>query len=93
MREIYGELDPLFDVLRTRAPRVESACCQRGDGGGLFLRVRYRGNGPRQVLWDLDLGTYRWGTGPDAPQPIGKDPERAAEAIVWALGTSLDAPR
>ncbi|WP_375044368.1 hypothetical protein [Actinomadura sp. NTSP31] len=89
---LYGPLDAVFDVLRLRAPRVESNRCDRGADGGQFLRVRYRGNGPRQVVWDDDLDTYRWSTGPDAPQPLGKDPVRAAESIAWALGTSLAAP-
>ncbi|WP_433138725.1 hypothetical protein ACQPZ8_37475 [Actinomadura nitritigenes] len=87
---IYGRLDPVFDALRACAPEVTSACCSPGaDGGDPYLRVSYRNGDPRRVVWDDDLVTYRWDSGPDAPQPLSDDPLQAAETIVRSLGAPM----
>jgi hypothetical protein len=90
MMPIYGHLDPVFDAIRACAPEVESARCRPGaDGGGPYLRVSYRRGESRTVVWDEDLVTYRWETGPDAPQPLSADPLQAAETIVRSLGAPM----
>lgn len=86
----YGHLDPVFDAIRACAPEVTSARCNPGsDGGGQYLRVSYRSGEPRRVVWDDDLVTYRWDSGPDAPQPLSADPLQAAETIVRSLGAPM----
>lgn len=89
-RMMFGRVAPVLDVLRARAPEVESVGVDPGaDGEGPFLRVRYRGGAPRRIVWDKDLDTYRWDSGPDAPQPLSADPLQAAETIVRSLGAPM----
>lgn len=90
MTGFYGHLDPVFDAIRECAPEVTSARCSPGaDGDGPYLRVSYRRGQPRRVVWDDDLVTYRWDSGPDAPQPLSADPLQAAETIVRSLGAPM----
>ncbi|TYK52606.1 hypothetical protein [Actinomadura decatromicini] len=97
MTQPYGRLDPLYEAVRVRAPQVEAARVHRGittqaQGGEplLFIRVSYRTNGPRRVVWDDGLGVYRWDSGPNAGVQLGRDPEQAADRIAQALGAPFD---
>lgn len=89
MNQIYGRLDPLYDAIRERAPQVDAARVYRPDGSpSLFLRVRYRQNKPRRIVWDDALGAYRWDDGPDDGAQLGRDVDQAADRIAWALGAT-----
>ena len=98
MTLIYGQLDPLYDAVRARAPMVDAARCYRSteESGTpvLFLRVGCGANGPWRVVWDDQPGAYRWDSGPDAGAQLGRDVDQVAEAIAWALGapTNIDPP-
>ncbi|TYK49520.1 hypothetical protein FXF68_17410 [Actinomadura decatromicini] len=90
MTQLYGRLDPLYEAVRGRAPKVDAACVHHtpemeGGVGSVvptqYMRVHYRVNGPRRVMWDDVLGVYRWGSGPDAGLRLGCDADEAAERL------------
>lgn len=99
MTQLFGQLNPLYDAVRVRAPEVEAACVHRNDAawadaeggaeGGepsLYMRVSYGPKGPFRVLWDNDLREYLWGNGPDVGVRLGGDADLAADRIAQALG-------
>ncbi|MFC4054147.1 hypothetical protein ACFOY4_31020 [Actinomadura syzygii] len=103
MTQPYGRLDPLYDAVRARAPKVDAACVHptpqtqpemKGEPEDAvptpYMRVGFGPIAPRRVIWDDDLGAYLWATGPDAGARLGSDPEQAADRIARTLGAPVD---
>ncbi|MFC4053101.1 hypothetical protein ACFOY4_25740 [Actinomadura syzygii] len=101
--QLYGQVDSLYDAVRARAPEVQAACVNpghlstaKGEGGTdsaeptRYLRVSYGSSGPRRIVWDANLETYRWDSGPDIGAQLGSDPGEAAARIARTLGAPLD---
>ncbi|WUI02123.1 hypothetical protein OHR68_10035 [Spirillospora sp. NBC_00431] len=94
MTQFYGQLDPLYEAVQLHFPQVDAARVHLQDRDGLppwFMRVSYRSDIPRRIVWDDGLGTYRWDSGPDAGAQLARDANRAAEQIAWALGATPQA--
>ncbi|TYB46222.1 hypothetical protein [Actinomadura chibensis] len=96
MTQDYGPLDPLYEAVRARAPQVEAARVHCGltteaerNEPMQYVRVSYRTNGPRRVVWDTSLGAYRWDSGPHSGVQLGPDADVAAVRIAHALGASF----
>ncbi|TYK46846.1 hypothetical protein [Actinomadura decatromicini] len=101
--QLYGQVDSLYEAVRARAPQVEAArvhpgplSAAKGQGGvesaepTRYMRVSYGSSGPRRIIWDASLETYRWDSGPGIGARLGSDPSEAAARIARTLGAPLD---